>query len=150
VKKLYTIGVDPGSSTGVAVFSRTAESILSAQTLDFGRTIEFLEANYPPDCCDVIVEDASLNRPTFRKSENRRIQDRMCRNAGFVQRESKLMIAELRRRGYRVLAVRPASEKWNQEKMERITGYKKRTSAHARDAIALAFGVKVVREELAA
>jgi hypothetical protein len=150
VNRQYTIGIDPGTHTGVAVYHRPTERIVDACTVDFSRALEFVEQNYKPDECDLIIEDASLNKPTFRKGKSDRAQDRMARNVGMVQRESRLLIAEFRRRGYRVLAVRPTSGKWNADVTKRVTGYAQRCSQHARDAIALCWGVKVVREELAA
>jgi hypothetical protein len=145
--KIYTIGIDPGTNTGVAWFDRLTGRIVRAETLDFGRTLALLDAEYSPDCCDLIVEDASLNRPTFRRSNDPRRQDRMSRNVGFVQRESRLLIAELRRRGYTVMTVRPCSAKWNAEMVKRIARWDKRCSQHSRDAIALCWGIRVVRVE---
>lgn len=147
MSKTYTIGIDPGSSTGFAIWHRTERRIAGALTTDFWGVFEAL-AEYPPDVADIIVEDASLNNPTFRQKGTGHYQDRLARNVGFVQRESQLLIEGLRRAGYTVIAVRPQSAKWDAATCARFTGFNGRISQHARDAIKLCFGVNHVREEI--
>lgn len=142
--KQYTIGIDPGTATGFAVYNRTTNRIDRAETLDFWSAFDACLV-YLPETVDIIVEDASMNKPRFRTKEGAGVQDRMSRNVGMVQRESVLLIEGLRRKGYHVHAERPQSAKWDAEAVERITGHKARTSQHARDAIKLCFGVKNLR-----
>lgn len=145
MSKQYTIGIDPGAHCGIAVYSRALRQIIRAETLDFWSAFDLCIAEYPPETCDVIVEDCSKNKPRFRHKEGFGVQDRMSRNVGAVQRESVLLIDGLRRRGYNVIAERPQSAKWDAETVKRVTGWSKRTSAHCRDAIKLCFGVQSVR-----
>jgi hypothetical protein len=142
-KPRYAIGLDPGRSTGVAIYDREADAIIHGETLDFWRVFDLL-ANYPPDVAEVIAEDCSLNKPTFRHKAGAGVQDRMARNVGAVQRESVLLIEGLRRLGYNVLAVRPQSSKWDDAMCRRVTGWNRRTSQHVRDAIKLCFKANAI------
>lgn len=144
MSKQYTIGIDPGSATGFAVYNRTTNKIDRAETLDFWSAFDACLA-YLPEMVDIIVEDCSLNKPRFRTKDGAGVQDRMSRNVGMVQRESVLLIQGLRRKGYNVHGERPQSEKWDAATAERITGYRQRTSQHVRDALKLCFGVKSLR-----
>lgn len=144
-QKQFTIGIDPGASTGFAVWDRRVKAITDAATLDFWTIIDRIAEYYPPESCDLIIEDASLNKPRFRHKAGTGVQDRMSRNVGQVQRESVLLIEGLRRKGYNVIAVRPQSAKWDAEQCKRYAGYDKRCSQHARDAIKLCAGVNDVR-----
>lgn len=145
--KRYTIGIDPGRSTGFAVYDRETNKILCAQSLTFWDLFKILPC-YPPRVADVIVEDARLNKPTFREHGDigARKREKISRNVGSVQAESRLIIEGLQLLGYNVLPIRPAGEKWDAETVARITGYTHRTNEHARDAIRLCYGVKSLRE----
>lgn len=144
--KRYTIGVDPGVHCGVAVFDRDADQIILARTVGFWMLFREVLPSYPPDQADVIVEDARLNKPTFTKGNDwgGRKREKISRNVGSVQAESRLIIEGLRLLGYNVLPIKPSGRKWDARAVERITGYTGRTSEHARDAIRFCYGVRLV------
>lgn len=148
--KWYTIGIDPGRNTGVAIYNRMTNKITLALTVTFWELFHDILPGYSPEVVDVVVEDANLNKPTFAKAGDfgagRR--EKISRNVGSVQAESRLIIEGLRRLGYTVLAIRPGGKKWDNETVKRLTGYTSRTSQHVRDAIRFCYGVKGVREEL--
>jgi len=141
------MGVDPGIHTGFAVYDRDEERIIEAATVTFWELFTETLSHYPPDQTDVIVEDARLNKPTFDKDNDAgdRKREKISRNVGSVQAESRLIIEGLKLMGYQVLPIRPSGEKWDDATVRRITGYTQRTSAHARDAIRHCFGVKYIR-----
>lgn len=145
--KRYCIGVDPGRNTGVAVYDRQTDDIILARTVGFWALFREVLSHYPPDQADVIVEDARLNKPTFAKENDAgdRKREKISRNVGSVQAESRLIIEGLRLMGYNVKAIRPLGEKWDARTVERITGYSGRISEHARDAIRFCYGVKFIR-----
>lgn len=140
----YTIGIDPGTRTGLAIYDRQLDAIVYGQTLTFWKVFDVLK-KYGPDEAEVIVEDCSMNKPRFRHKEGFRIQDRMSRNVGSVQRESVLIIEGIERLGYRVLGIKPTSGKWDDRTCKRVTRWMERTSQHVRDAIKLCYGVKQLR-----
>lgn len=165
--KRYCIGVDPGVNCGVAVFDRWTDEIILARTVGFWELFNdvlaksvplvrrdgteganrLIISNFPPDEADVIAEDSRLNKPTFAKDKDQggHKREKISRNVGSVQAESRLIIEGLRLLGYTVLPIKPAGEKWDAKTVERITGYNARTSAHARDAIRFCYGVKFLR-----
>jgi hypothetical protein len=145
--KQYTIGIDPGTSTGIAVFDRNSRQIVRAETLDFWAAYDLCLAEYPPAICDLIIEDCSKNKVQVYARLNAYRGSRVAANVGGVKRESQLLIDGLRRRGYNVVAIRPQGSKWDTETVKRITGWNRRVSEHARDAIRLCFGVTNVRAQ---
>jgi hypothetical protein len=147
-KKLLTIGIDPGVNTGFAVYDRNLHKIVLARTVTFWELFRDLLPDYPPSVADIVVEDANLNKPTFKEHggwEGRK-REKISRNVGSVQAESRLIIEGLRLMGYTVLSIKPGGKKWDSQMLERITGYGLRTSQHVRDAIRFCYGVKQVRE----
>jgi hypothetical protein len=147
--KRYCIGCDPGVRCGVAVFDRLTDQIILARTVSFWQFFREVLPGYPPDQADVIVEDARLNKPTFAKANDQggNKREKISRNVGSVQAESRLIIEGLRLLGYNVLPIKPSGEKWDASTVERVTGYARKTSSHARDAIRFCYGVKFIRYE---
>lgn len=154
-RKRYAIGIDPGTETGIAVYDRQTGQIVLAQTVDFWTLFLEVLKDYPPDQTDVIVEDARLNKPTFAKEGDWhmnpdrfiRKREKISRNVGGVQIESRLIIQGLKARGYAVKPIRPSGEKWDARTCQRITGYTGRTSSHARDAIRFCYNVNFILTE---
>lgn len=147
--KRYTLGIDPGRSTGFAIFDRQTNEIVHAGTVNFWQLFREILVCFPPNVADVVVEDARLNNPTFREHGDIGAgkREKISRNVGSVQAESRLIIEGLQLLGYDVLPIRPAGEKWDAQTVARITGYTHRTSGHARDAIRFCYGVKSIRNK---
>lgn len=147
--KKYTIGIDPGKQTGMAVYGRLSDQIEYAKTLDFFSVQDVCLAHYPPQEADVIIEDCQAWKAIYARHggmDGARMR-KLAQNVGQVKRETGLLIETFRRLGYNVVTEPPISKKWDAKTVERVTGYKGRTSQHVRDAIKLAFGVKSVREQ---
>lgn len=145
--KRYTMGIDPGVATGVCLYDRQERKIVLAETLDFHGTIDLCRKDYPPDTVDIIIEDCRAHRSLYARYDAKGGMKlrRIAQNVGQVKRETGLLIESLRRLGYTVVTEVPISHKWDSETLRRITGWTKRTSQHARDAVKLAYGVHRVR-----
>lgn len=145
--KQYTIGIDPGTATGFAVYNRITNQIECAKTLDFFSVQDACISQYPPQEADIVIEDCRVWRSIYARHEGvdgRRMR-KLAQNVGQVKRETGLLIESFKRLGYTVATEPPISQKWDAETVQRITGYKARTSQHARDAMKLCFGVKNLR-----
>jgi len=141
------IGIDPGATTGFAVYSRQERKLIRVESTDFWGAIERVK-DYARNEVTVIVEVAH-HAPTFRhlKAEGQNVHtlSKIARNIGHVTREAQLLVEGLRRLGYEVAEVKPLGKAKKAEddrrQFERLTGWTERTSQHGRDAGRLAFGV---------
>jgi hypothetical protein len=132
----YTIGVDPGRVTGVAVINRDC-SIKELTSLGFWRTIRFIEL-LNESIIKVVIE-VSPNKFNWHKSGTMGSSI----NVGAYIREAVLLAdgIESLLGPERVVRVRPQG-KVNAEQFQTLTGYTGRTNQHVRDAalLALRFG----------
>jgi hypothetical protein len=141
-RPIYVIGIDPGVNTGLAVYNVMRGGLDEVTTTDFWEAYEYVTRVYEQVNTLLVIEDASLNAPTFRKKGNGSVQDRLCRNVGGVQRESQLLIAGFERAGYIVIRERPTQAKWDDAAFRAITGWDVKESAHGRDAARLCYGMR--------
>jgi hypothetical protein len=141
-RPIYVIGIDPGVNTGLAVYNIPRGGLDEVTTTDFWEAYEYVTRVYEQVNTLLVIEDASLNAPTFRKKGNGSVQDRLCRNVGGVQRESQLLIAGFERAGYIVIRERPTQAKWDDAAFRAITGWDVKESAHGRDAARLCYGMR--------
>ena len=149
----YFIGLDPGTETGLAVWDAQGQVFArSLLTTTFWDAYD-LVLTFDPDTVLIVLEDPSKNPPTFSRNipESERAfrkRERLSRNVGSNMREALLLAEGLERQGYRVRRVRPRSSKLSAEAFRRLTRHEGRTSAHARDAAMLVFGLKKAPPEL--
>ena len=148
-KHEYFIGLDPGISTGFCMYDKTFKQIIKLATVEFWELFDALDEikRLAPDQVKFIIENSALNKPTFVKGggDTQKKMQKISRNVGSNQRESTLLIEGIRRYGFHVIEVKPTGSrgvkrKWSEETFQKITGYKGRSSQHARDAAMLVFG----------
>ena len=154
-KKRFVIGVDPGVKTGFAVWDRESGKFVTIETRDFwGVMLPLIcdTENLLPHAiirnttAEFIVEVAHY-APTFiqrrEKATSIGTADRMSRNVGGVTREAQLIVSGLRACGYTVIETKPLGKAKKAaddvRDFERLTGWTKQTSQHARDAARLCF-----------
>lgn len=135
------IGIDPGEHTGWAEWLPDSEALERLDTISFWQVFD-RAVLLDPRRVVFVVEDPSQIPFTRRRSGHTATDDRKARNVGAVCREANLLIAGLRRRGFRVQAIKPTSQKRDAEAFRRLTGYDGRTNAHMRDAACLVWGRK--------
>ena len=138
-KKRFVIGIDPGVSTGIAVYCRRDKCLIKCETSDFWRVYENVHRLSDPTDCVLYIEDASLIKYTFHsgKVDSTNYNNATSRRVGGVQRECTLLIEGFERAGYDVVRVKPSGQKWNAATFQAITKWQGRTSEHARDAARL-------------
>lgn len=139
MKKLLSIGIDPGKVTGVAI---AEDGVLqSLESTDFWGA--FYTVKHFAEMCkynvdfekDVLVV---IEVPTTKANWH---GPKASHDVGRVCRESELLAEGIKKLGATVITQHPQG-KLNQEQFARITGWTKRTNQHCRDAGMLAYGAK--------
>lgn len=144
VRRDLALGIDPGVSTGLALWSRRTGRLEDVWTLDFWGVYDWMRTQSDQEL-EVWIEDPAANRPTFDKEgvteAERRKREKVSQDVGANKREGRLLIAGLLRLGFQVRAVRPRSPKMKDAvTFGRLYGWKK-TNQHERDAARLVVGL---------
>lgn len=141
---LTVVGIDPGQSTGVAVY--LAGKLVSLQTLAPDQLEAWLEQNRPGV---VFFEDSRKTSKTFTAGKVRSVAAalKIARNVGEIDRLCKDIEAMCQRLGIECYGVAPESKasstgkgaKVNAVHFAQITGWPSRSSQHTRDAAMVAW-----------
>ena len=140
----YLIGIDPGKNTGFAMWDTETQTFESVETLPIhAALISVLElANRTADV-KVYFEDARQRKWLPKDATSSEYRGHLM-GAGSVKRDSVIWQDALTDWGipFEMVPPRPGATKWNADTFRRVTGYKGRTSNHARDAALLVYGRK--------
>lgn len=130
------IGIDPGAHTGFAVWDSSRKEFVSISTLPLHLAFKNVLDLRSQDSILVIFEDARL-RTWFGNHGRGELQ-----GAGSIKRDCKIWEEFLQFYGieYQAKKPTPGTTKWTPEHFARVTGWKGRTSEHARDAAILVYG----------
>lgn len=131
----YAIGIDPGVSTGFAVWDIKGKVFVEISTLKIHVALNKI-LSYGPSETIVIVEDARL-RKWF--GNDREKNEAKKQNVGSVKRDCKIWDEFLKDHNYNYKMVKPKNTKVATPMFNKITGYNKRTSNHARDAAMIVY-----------
>ena len=132
------IGIDTGTHTGLAVWDDKKRELTSLETLPIHKALSRVLAISGSEEVRVIFEDAR-QRTWFGKdkSSNAKLQ-----GAGSIKRDCSIWEDFLTDYEIPFQAVPPQKgcTKWTEEYFKMVTGWKGKTSNHARDAAVLVFG----------
>lgn len=135
------IGIDPGTHTGLAVWDTREAKFLSLETLPIHRAMTYilkwaLKAEDIGQEIQVVFEDAR-QRKWYGKESNDKLQ-----GAGSVKRDCSIWEDFCRDYQIPFVAVPPmkGGTKVSESYFKTISGWKGRTSNHARDAAMLVIG----------
>lgn len=138
------IGIDPGTKTGLAVWNDKHKKLTDLQTLSIHRAFEVVKkyqerADEEGVTLYVVFEDA---RQRTWYGDTRKQTTAKLQGAGSIKRDCSIWEDFLTDYGIRFQAVSPTkgTTKWSKEYFEKVTGWKGRTTDHARDAAVLVFG----------
>lgn len=141
MRKPFTVGIDPGTSTGVGVLRNSDNKVMAWVTKDFFSVQEFIENTFEGDRerVRIYVE----HPPKFIYGRNRGKEgserDHFMGDAGGNRREAQLLFESLRRQGWDVELVAPVREKkWDAQRFRLFTGSANRANQHEMDAVRLA------------
>ena len=135
------VGIDTGTHTGLAVWE--GGHFTELVTVPLHRALERvaqLAAQHPGDV-RVVFEDARQRKWIPRERSFSQMKGRAM-GAGAVKRDAAIWQEFLEDKGIPFDAVPPRKglTKWSADTFAAVTGYRGRTSDHARDAALLVFG----------
>lgn len=146
--KRYVVGIDPGVKTGFALWDREEKQFDWIETSTFWGVYFRLTESYvlSPLNTEIVIEVAH-HAPTFKhlkaEGQNKHTLSKIARNVGQVTREAQLLVEGFKRRGFTVIEQKPLGKAKkgadDRAQFERLTGWTKQTSQHARDAARLCF-----------
>lgn len=130
------IGIDPGVSTGIALFVDGA--IGQLQTIKPHQIAEFLSKAMPDR---VVFEDSRLQSHTWTRVKSRAAALKMARNVGEVDAWCRLIEAVCTDMGIAVYGISPADkgEKIKDADFKAKTGWAGPSNQHTRDAAMVAW-----------
>lgn len=133
---MLLLGIDPGTTTGLAHWSVAERALTSVQSMSIHRAMDLVR-ELPKEEVLVLFEDARL-RNWFGAKGREALQ-----GAGSIKRDCVIWEDFLTDHSIPFLARKPAAgaTKWSAEAFQRVTGWKGRTNEHARDAAALVYGL---------
>ncbi len=140
------IGIDPGKHCGIATWNRDTRRLLELDTYEFWSVIAMIEANKHRAFTRYIIERPSTNKPSWHKTGNRFVDDRISQNIGANKLYAELIIEYMERSCVSFEAVPPIrhgfAKQWKKDSVlfKKHTGYVGRTSEHSRDAAGLVYG----------
>ena len=137
----YYVGIDTGTDTGLAVWD--GAGFTDVRTMKIHRALKYvadLAAEHPGEVC-VVIEDARKRKWLPEEKTRSDYRGKMM-GAGSVKRDAVIWEDFCEDLGIPFVSVppRPGMTKWKPEYWAKVTGWKGRTSNHARDAALLVFG----------
>jgi hypothetical protein len=144
----FIFGIDPGATTGIALFDVEKGCIDNVFTSDFWGTYKTFAARALAKAgvkdCLVIIE-APVKNAMYAKQQavadqgSAKRANRMMSNAASNAREAELLADGIEALGYTVKRVRPSRTKLNAEECRAESGFEGSTNQHTRDAIMLCY-----------
>jgi hypothetical protein len=135
---MYTIGIDPGKDTGVAVYCTDRQTLIAVHSMSFWEAYRFVQDYDFGVIKEVVVEVPDSKHVWQKAASSPRALQRQGVNVGSVIREAELMAEGLERLGYKVKRV-PPRKKIAAAEFIHWTGWSQKTNQHARDAAMLVY-----------
>lgn len=130
------IGLDPGASTGVAIY--IGGKLDKLATVEPWRIPEVIQAH---GADRVVFEDSRLTSYMFTTVKSRPAALKMARNVGEVDAWCKLIVAICDQLNITAHGISPKAKgaKLDADAFKRLTGWAGQTNEHTRDAAAIAW-----------
>lgn len=125
------IGIDTGTTTGVAVWADNALQVVDSMTIT--KAMVFITKHYPVDSTKLYIEDARLWIGFSGKTEQ---TEARRKGAGSVQRDAKIWQDWCEENGYDFIMIKPMGKglKKDADTFKKMTGWQGVTNEHSRDA----------------
>ena len=146
---MHYVGIDCGKNTGVAIWDTKTQSFEWVTTMQIHDALWLIREKVLHEWMDyddrahVFIEDARQRRWLPKDATSSEYRGHLM-GAGSVKRDAVIWQDALTDWGipFEMVPPRPGMTKWDAATFARVTGYKGRTSNHARDAALLVFGRK--------
>ena len=139
----YLIGLDPGKNTGLAIWNTKGQHFFYIATMPIHNALAYVKTFAGNGDARVYFEDARQRKWLPKDTSSSEYRGHLM-GAGSVKRDSVIWQDALTDWciPFEMVPPRAGATKWDADTFARITGYKGRTSNHARDAAMLVFGRK--------
>lgn len=140
---MIIVGLDPGTTTGLASWSTTGMCFGDVTSMAIHKAMDYIRSlpQHPGELL-VIFEDARLIR--VRGGNTFGDVDRL-QGVGSVKRDCSIWEGFLRDHGIPFITQRKGRTKRNADEFHRLTGWTGRTNEHGRDAGLIVFGIDARR-----
>ena len=135
--KLIVLGIDPGYRTGYCIWN--GDKILKITTTSKDRMFTVLKQIKEEGLVSVVGIEVSTKTHIYqREGVNQRAMLRIAQNVGANRAEALRLVGIAMGLGFEVVQMEPKNTKMDPLLFQKITGYTKRCSNHARDAYGIA------------
>ena len=137
------IGIDTGVHTGIAVWDSEKRKFVYLDTLKIHEALQIVSSYAYKDVPLCVRFEDARQRKWIPFAKNMTGELGRAQGAGYVKAHCQIWEDFLRDKDipFEMIAPRRNVTKLSAEQFERITGYKGRTSEHARDAAMLVYGL---------
>ena len=137
------IGIDTGVHTGIAVWDSEKGEFVYLDTLKIHEALNIVSSYAYKDIPLCVRFEDARQRKWIPMSKNMTAELGRAQGAGYVKAHCQIWEDFLRDKDipFEMIAPRRNVTKLSAEQFGRITGYKGRTSEHARDAAMLVYGL---------
>lgn len=137
------IGIDTGVHTGIAVWDSEKRKFVYLDTLKIHEALHIVSSYAYKDISLCVRFEDARQRKWIPMSKNMTAELGRAQGAGYVKAHCQIWEDFLRDMDipFEMIAPRRNVTKLSAEQFGRITGYKGRTSEHARDAAMLVYGL---------
>lgn len=137
------IGIDTGVHTGIAVWNSERKEFAVVDTMKLHEAMNFVYGYVDSDIPFQVRFEDARQRKWIPMSKNMTAELGRAQGAGYVKAHCQIWEDFLTdyRIPFEAIAPRRNVTKLSAEQFGRITGYKGRTSEHARDAAMLVYGL---------
>ena len=141
--KIY-IGIDPGETTGIAVWNSSKKKFIEFKGLKFWDAIKYVTEHLDDYDVKLIIENPNMNKAmhlsTIKGSKSEAMTLNIAQKVGMNKRDAKLWIDYCKFMQVSFHTVKPIRRKLDSDMFNRLTGWKERSNQHSRDAGMLVFG----------
>ena len=133
-------GIDTGVNTGVAVWDTEKKCFLVIKTTTIVEAMKIVKDFVDARPTTIVIEDARKRKWLPKEKSFSEFKGKAM-GAGSVMRDAKIWqeFADFYKIPIELRPPRPGMTKWDEDYWKKVTGWKGRTSEHARDAALLVF-----------
>ena len=141
---MLAVGIDPGKNTGLAIWDTADQEFIRVETVPIHKALFLVyDMRLVRPSIRVYFEDARQRKWLPKDATSSEYRGHLM-GAGSVKRDSVIWQDALTDWGipFEMVPPRAGATKWDADTFRNVTGYKGRTSNHARDAALLVYGRK--------